>query len=121
LINDNTLSFIVSETSMTFLIFYCRNGITKRSRIESDSEVMKDEGEKLEVEYKSEYASKIVWNQIEVFIGKIFWDIEPEEKAVRYIFSKAKMAESKIETPSIKSEIEKEVNTEIKKWWHFWK
>jgi hypothetical protein len=49
------------------------------------------ENEKLDVEHKSEDTAEIIWNQIEVLIGKRFWDIKPEEKAVRYIFSKKKV------------------------------
>jgi len=77
---DNTLTFALSETSMTFNINYCENGIEKRSIMEVNGERMQDEGEKLEIEDKSEDTSEIIWNQIEVVIGKSFWDIEPEEK-----------------------------------------
>jgi len=86
--NDNTLTFALSETSMAFNINYCENGIEKRSIMEVNEERMQDEGEKLVVEEKSEDTSEIIWNQIEVVIGKRFWDIEPNEKAIRYVFSK---------------------------------
>jgi len=86
--NDNTLTFALSETSMAFNINYCENGIEKRSIMEVNDERMQDEGEKLTVEEKSEDTSEIIWNQIEQVIGKRFWDIQPDEKAVRYIFSK---------------------------------
>ena len=86
--NDNTLTFALSETSMAFNINYCENGIEKRSIMEVNEERMTDEGDKLEVEEKSEDTSEIIWNQIEVVIGKRFWDIEPNEKAIRYVFTK---------------------------------
>lgn len=86
--NDNTLTFALSETSMAFNINYCENGVEKRSIMEVNDERMTDEGEKLEVEGKSEDTSEIIWNQIEQVIGKRFWDIEPDEKAVKYVFSK---------------------------------
>lgn len=85
--NDNTLTFALSETSMAFNINYCENGISKQSIMEVNDERMQDEGEELSVEEKSDDTSEIIWNQIEVVIGKRFWDIEPDEKAVRYIFS----------------------------------
>lgn len=86
--NDNTLTFALSETAMAFNLNYCENGVEKRSIIEVNDERMTDEGERLEVEEKSEDTSEIIWNQIEQVIGKRFWDIEPDEKAVRYVFSK---------------------------------
>ena len=86
--NANTLTFALSETSMAFNICYSENGIEKRSIMEVNDERMQDDGEKLEIEHKSEDTSEIIWNQIEVVIGKRFWDIESSEKAIRYIFSK---------------------------------
>jgi hypothetical protein len=86
--NANTLTFALSETSMAFNINYCENGIEKRSIMEVNDERMIDEGDKLEVEAKSEDTSEIIWNQIEKVIGKSYWDIEFNEKAVRYIFTK---------------------------------
>jgi hypothetical protein len=84
--NDNTLTFALSETSMAFNINYCENGVEKRSIMEVNDKRIRNEGEKLEVEDKSEDASEIIWNQIEVLIGKKFWSIEPDEKAFRYVF-----------------------------------
>lgn len=98
--NDHTLTFALSETSMIFNLNYCENGIEKRSILEVEDNRMQDEGKILAIEKSSEDTSDIIWNQIEVVIGKRFWDIEPDEKAVRYVFSKA---------------------PEQKKWWQFWK
>ena len=78
--NDNSLTFALSETSMAFYINYCENGIEKRSIMEVNDERMQDEGEKLEVENNAEDTSEIIWNQLEVVIGKRFWVIEPDEK-----------------------------------------
>lgn len=85
--NENTLTFALSETSMAFNINYCENGVEKRSIMEVNGEKMQNEGNSLEVEQKSEDTSEIIWNQIEVVIGKRFWDIEPDEKAIRYHFT----------------------------------
>jgi hypothetical protein len=87
---NNTLSFALSETAMAFNVNYCENGIEKRSIMEVEGNRMIDKGEKLQVEEKSEDPSEIIWNQIEVVMGKRYWDIELDEKAVRYIFSKEK-------------------------------
>lgn len=91
--NDNILTFALSETSMAFNLNYCENGIEKRSIMEVNDEKMLDEGEKLRIEEKSEDTSEIIWNQIEVVIGKRFWDIEPDEKAIRYNFIKKNKSE----------------------------
>jgi hypothetical protein len=85
--NDNTLTFALSETSMAFNINYCENGIEKRSIMEVNGERMQNEGNPLEVEEKSGDTSEIIWNQIEVVLGKSFWNIEPDEKAMRYVFT----------------------------------
>jgi len=116
---DNTLTFALSETSMAFNINYCENGIEKRSIMEVNDDRMQDEGEKLVIEEKSEDTSEIIWNQLEVVLGKRFWDIEPDEKAVRYTFRKTKVQEPKAETKTNK--VEKEVVLDSKKWWQFWK
>ncbi|PKB42494.1 hypothetical protein AX016_0661 [Cellulophaga sp. RHA19] len=119
--NNNTLTFALSETSMAFNINYCENGIERRSIMEVNDERMQDEGEKLSIEDKSEDTSEIIWNQIEVVIGKRFWDIEPDEKAIRYVFGKAKVAEPKTESQSGKEKVQKAVVLEPKRWWEFWK
>ena len=119
--NDNTLTFALSETSMAFNINYNENGIEKRSIMEVNDERMQDEGEKLGIEDKSEDTSEIIWNQIEVVIGKRFWDIEPNEKAIRYVFGKAKIQEPIIERETKKVEVKKGIILESKKWWEFWK
>ena len=85
--NVNALTFALSETSMAFNLNYCENGIELRSIMEVNDERITDEGVKLEVEEKSEDTSEIIWNQIEVVLGKRFWDIELDEKAFRYYFS----------------------------------
>ena len=129
--NDNTLTFALSETSMAFNINYCENGVEKRSIMEVNDERMTDEGEKLEVEENSEGTSEIIWNQIERVIGKRFWDIEPNEKAVRYIFVKEKVL-TPIPTNNHQNSSNKEERIETKvdspnpknaskKWWEFWK
>ena len=85
--NVNTLTFALSETSMVFNLNYCENGIEVRSIMEVESEMIDNSGEKLEVEEKSNNTSEIIFNQIEVVLGKSFWDIEPNEKVFRYCFS----------------------------------
>jgi hypothetical protein len=127
--NDNSLTFALSETSMAFYINYCENGIEKRLIMEVNDERMQDEGEKLGVENNAEDTSEIIWNQLEVVIGKRFWDIEPDEKATRYLFVHENISntEPEIITNAIvepKNDIVQNIYNEpirIKKWWEFWK
>lgn len=94
--NANTLTFALSETSMAFNLSYCENGIVKRSIMQVEDNRMAEEGEKLEVENKSQDVSEIIWNQMEVVLGKSFWNIDPSEKAERYLFVKEEKAPVKV-------------------------
>ena len=131
----NTLTFALSETVMAFNLNYCENGIEKRSIIEVNDERMQDEGEILDVEATSEDTSELIWNQIEVVLGKRFWDIELEEKATRFIFKDSQNSSAEIlkEDKIVKQNITEQKNvgtivsnnrasaSESKKWWEFWK
>ncbi|QXP60843.1 hypothetical protein [Olleya sp. HaHaR_3_96] len=118
---NNTLTFALSETAMAFNIKYSENSVEKRSIMEVNGEKMEDEGQKLDVEANSEDASEIIWNQLEAVLGKRFWDIEPDEKATRYVFGKAKKHEDRTEPQEIKIENHKTIVITPKKWWQFWK
>jgi len=107
--NANTLTFALSETAMAFNMHYCENGNVVRAIIEHEDERVIDQGEKLPVEETSEDTSEIIWNQIEVVLGKRFWDIELDEKAVKYVLGKKKAM----------PKTEKKVVVK-KKWWQFW-
>ena len=119
--NDHTLAFAFSETAMAFSINYCENGIEKRSIMEVNEERMADEGQKLAIEATSEDTSEIIWNQLEVVLGKSFFEIEPDEKAVRYVFKKAKATTVKKEAPTNTEAIRNKAVVGSKKWWQFWK
>jgi hypothetical protein len=127
--NYNTLTFVLSEISMAFSVNYCAHGILKRSIMEVEGERLQDEGERLEVEDRSEDTSELIWNQIEVVTGKRFWDIENDERAVRYLFSKAnpiKMGPPRNERDRTEAvgKSSSDVSASLvdtKKWWQFWK
>ena len=114
---------------MAFYINYCENGIEKRLIMEVNDERMQDEGEKLGVENNAEDTSEIIWNQLEVVIGKRFWDIEPDEKATRYLFVHENITntEPEIITNAVVEPKNDRVQNiyndpiRIKKWWEFWK
>ncbi|UKN02732.1 hypothetical protein K6119_04285 [Paracrocinitomix mangrovi] len=117
----NSLTFALSEISMAFNLNYCENGVMKRSIMEVEDNRLTEEGEKLEVEQKSQDTSEIIWNQMGAVIGKSFWDIEPEEKAVRYVFVKQKRQEPSSKPSSDRIEKKETVQKLDKKWWQFWK
>ncbi|MBU2996654.1 hypothetical protein KO500_09415 [Cellulophaga baltica] len=87
--NQNVLTFALSETSMAFNLEYLENTEVKRSIMQIEDDRMNDEGDPLAVEATSGDTSDLIWNQIGVVLGKRFWDIDMEEKAVRYVFSSA--------------------------------
>jgi len=121
--NANTLTFALSETSMAFNLAYCENDVLKRSIMQVEDNRMAEEGEKLEVEDKSEDTSEIIWNQMEVVLGKSFWSIEPDEKAERYLFVKEEKTSNKVVSQaklSGQESLDKEGENSTKKWWKFW-
>jgi len=135
--NANTLTFALSETSMAFNVNYCENGILKRSIMEVNNDRFTDDGEKLSVEDKSSDTSEIIWNQMEVLLGKKFWSIEPDEKAIRYFVQKNSESKPKVKnnlsedfhnSKKLQEIVVKDLlnNGDIKsrvtkKWWQFWK
>lgn len=83
----NTLTFAMSETSMTFYLRYHEKGKLKRLLAEHDGSIEMDQGEKLPVEEDAEDMQEFIWLQMEEVLGKSFWSLEPEEKAMRYYFN----------------------------------
>jgi hypothetical protein len=121
--NANTLTFALSETSMAFNLAYCENDVLKRSIMQVEDNRMAEKGERLEVEDKSEDISEIIWNQIEVVLGKSFWSIEPNEKAERYVFLKEEKTVHNIVIQrklSEKQSLDKENKGSTRKWWKLW-
>lgn len=133
--NANTLTFALSETVMAFNLNYCENAVEKRTIMEVDGVRMEDEGEKLSIEAETEDTSELIWNQIEIVLGKSFFEIDLEEKAMRYSFKNAKLEQVEILIEAIKVENSEtnqkpaltvvnddvEAATESKKWWEFWR
>ncbi|PCI94685.1 MAG: hypothetical protein COB15_13595 [Flavobacteriales bacterium] len=109
--SDNILTFTLSETSTAYIIVYTENNIEKRSIMEVNGDRMTNKGERLEVEDKSEDAPDIIWNQVEFLLGKPFLDIDPNEKAVRYIFTKKNIEEENNSTANIKDTIPTEISS----------
>lgn len=107
--SNKTFTFALSETSMAFNIGYCEYGVEKRSFMVVNGEKLIDTGSKLEVEQKSEDPSEIIWNQLEVMLGKSFWGINESEKATRYVFVKDKKP---IDLTSKKVDLEKPISQE---------
>ncbi|MBU2928204.1 hypothetical protein [Winogradskyella psychrotolerans] len=84
--NENSMAFFFLESSMTFMFDYCENGITKRSIMVDNGKLIEEEGEKLQIEQNSNDISETIWKLIEVILGKSFFSIENDEKAIAYSF-----------------------------------
>ena len=139
--NLDSLSFALSETAMAFSLNYCKNGRLKREIMEVNGERFTNEGEALKVEEKSTDASVTIWNQMGVVLGKEFWDIGQDEKAMRYKFiSKGEYDKKNVKQTEKEEDLRREVRNEMKpvkldnikskekltdkpkkNWWEFWK
>lgn len=82
--NANILTFIISETSMAFNFGYTENGNNIRSKMEVNGETIDEQGSKLQIENVEQDISEVIWKQIEIVFAQKFWDIQPEEKAIRF-------------------------------------
>ena len=116
--NQKAFSFALSEMTMTFAVNYTDNGKIIRSFAETeDGERHQEVGDKLEFENTENDVSELIHHLIESTLGKRFWDIDLEEKCLRYKF-KSESVENK------KNEKEKVVSNSIienkKPWWKFW-
>jgi len=85
--NQKAFSFVFSEMSMTFAVNYTDDGKMIRSFVETEDGSRHQEiGEKLRFENDENDASEIVYHLIESTLGIRFWDIDLEEKCLRYNF-----------------------------------
>ncbi len=84
MVEGNTFSFIISEFAMAFNFVYFENGKHKRSFFQLNLEMQEEKGERLPCEENETDGSTMIWKQLEVVLGRSFWSIDFEEKAVRY-------------------------------------
>lgn len=82
----NTLSFILSEVSMSFNLNYCENGINKRSFMATEGMKVMEEGEELDAEHKNDDLSEVIWEQIGIVLGIPYMEIDLGANATRYHF-----------------------------------
>ncbi|WP_018344654.1 hypothetical protein [Cytophaga aurantiaca] len=83
---SNVLTFVISEMSMAFNIIYTENNKVVRNILEVEGNTLSNEGTPLAVEKEAEDTSEILWKQLEVVLGKTYWDIDLEEKVSRFTF-----------------------------------
>ena len=115
---SNLFTFILSEMTMTFMIDFVEKGISKRSLVDVEGEIIESEGEPLPIESKAEDASEIIYLLIEDTIGESFDDIDLEATCYRFAFESSQQEqeqeqeqEGKLVYTSAK---------ESKPWWKFW-
>ncbi|MGN6646224.1 MAG: hypothetical protein ACTHJT_06815 [Cytophaga sp.] len=82
--NQQVLTFVISETTMTFMLHLSDNKKLLRSIMQGNNIRFKDVGNILKGEESLSDISEIIWNQIAVILGKKFWDIGPGETCYRY-------------------------------------
>jgi hypothetical protein len=80
----NTLAFSLSETSMAFSFNYCEKNTLRRRLLGIDDEIIEEGGEELDIEKETPDLSELIWKQLEITLGKNYWNIELSEKAYRY-------------------------------------
>ncbi|MDA3616233.1 hypothetical protein [Polluticaenibacter yanchengensis] len=102
----NILTFAMSETSMAFKFGYTENGKNIRSKMEVNGETFNEEGDKLEIENDEGDISEVIFKQIETILHQKFWDIQPDEKSMRYFIKSSE--QSKPDPAPIISEQEKD-------------
>ncbi len=110
---NDTLSFVLSEMTMTFSVNYVKKGKLIRSIVESEGDLLENEGTPLEFEKSEDDKSELIYYLFEKTLGESFYDIDLEAKCYRY-----KFAENQSST---KENIQLNQPTERKKWWQFWK
>lgn len=83
----SVLSFMVSETSMTFYMSLDKNGVRLREVIDHEGDISNNIGEPLEVEEDEELMESII-KQKEIMFGYNFYQMPLEFKGFRYKLSK---------------------------------
>lgn len=140
--DSDTFSFVLSEMSMTFAINYVKEGKLVRSIVESEDNIMQNDGEQLEFEKSENDKSELIYYLFERLLGESFHEIDLEAKCYRYRFStdEIEIIDKKETDSSQNDELEENrnpilLNDEVelynknstqeilktKKWWQFWK
>ncbi len=85
----HTLSFGVSESSMTFSMHYCEDGELKRALMEVDGATFEDIGDPLPIEKENPAVFDVIFAQLKELIGQEFFGIDLAVPCTRYVFKKA--------------------------------
>lgn len=132
--NQKTVSFILSEMSMSFCINYTQNGKVLRTIVEAEGDTHQSEGEPFEFEKEEPDRLGLIYYLFERTLGVDFWDIDPGETCYRYQFKRSvfnRVFNKTEEIPDLSEPEERsdkkphynrgEKITEAKKpWWKFW-
>lgn len=114
--NQDSFSFVLSEMTMMFSVNYVKNGNLIRTILETEGEVMENEGVSLDFEKDKEDNSALIFHLLDKTLGESFDRIDLEAKCSRYSF---KPIEGKISTTEQKTTTTSE-NTQKKTWWRLW-
>ncbi|MDM1521422.1 hypothetical protein [Myroides odoratimimus] len=81
---QKVMSFVIDEEMMSFNLHYTENGFLIRTVLEVEGEVVESIGEPLEYEEVEESKIELIYHLIEDIIGEYLWDIEPQERCMRF-------------------------------------
>lgn len=109
---NDTLSFVISEATMTFSVNYVKDGKLIRSFVESDGNLLQNSGESLEFEKTEADKSELIYHLFKELLGASFDAIDLDAKCYRYKFSKNQIKEN---NPGEKQEIDHPLIEKIKK------
>jgi hypothetical protein len=115
----NTMSFCYSEMSMTFALNYYEGKVSKRTILETEGDRKDEDGDPLSVEAEGVSTDAALMDQMEILLGKNFFQIDPSEKAYQYKFVRGNRTET-LAPPKADPLGPTKVPDE-KVWWEFWK
>ena len=129
---QKAFSFVLSEMIMMFSVNYVENGFKIRSFMETESEILENEGEPFDFELQQEDKSELIYHLIEETLGESFDEIDVEARCLRYTFKQVEETEEAIidviadetiqdRVQSMEVEPAIDVVSEPEKpWWKFW-
>ncbi|MDR2221777.1 MAG: hypothetical protein LBE34_03455 [Flavobacteriaceae bacterium] len=86
--NQRVMSFVLTEVSMSFYISYTQNRFLLRKVLETEGEIVESKGELLDFEEGESDKSELIYHLMEELLDVSFWDIDLEEKCIRYQLEK---------------------------------
>lgn len=100
---QKVMSFVIDEETMLFSLYYTENGFLTRKVIEVEGDVVESRGEQFEYEDVEESKVELIYHLIEDILGEYLWDIEPQERCMRFGVNEITVQERQEDVTSIPS------------------